>query len=141
VLDERRDELAVGLSVRSERVRRRVEVALEQDGGAVVERMCGLHVRVNPLDVEVERAEERRVGAERVDRRADVVHEAREGQLERADAPAHGLLRLVDFDVEPCAGELERAGEAVRPRPDDDGSHRRLRSAGPSDCPPRSTGS
>src|SRR5918994_7285777 len=117
------------------------EHGLEQDGGAVVEGMCGLHVGVNPIDVEVERAEERRLRAEWVDSRADVVHVAGQGQLERADAAADGLLRLVDLDVEPCAGELERAGEAVRPRPDDDGSHRRLRSAGPSDCPPRSTGS
>ncbi len=129
------------VSVHAEAVGGRVEVALEQDRGAVVERMRSLCVRLDPLDVEVERAEERRVRAERVDRGADVVHEPGQGQLERADAAAESLVRLVDVDVEPRARQLERAGEAVRARADDDRPHRRLRSAGPSDWPPRSTGS
>ena len=141
VLDERADQRAVGVTVLAEPLRSGVEVALEHHRSAVVERVRGLRVRLHPLDVEVERAEERRVRAERLDRRAHVVHEAGQRQLARADAAAERVLRLVDLDVEPGACQLERSGEAVRARPDDDRFHRRLRSAGPSDWPPRSTGS
>src|SRR5213078_3140327 len=57
--------------------------------------------------------------------------------------PAADLrLYLVDYDFEPGSRERDRSGEPVRPRADDDGFHARSeRKAGPSACPPRSTGS
>jgi hypothetical protein len=78
--------------------------------------------RLDPLDIEVERAKERRRGRERMDRRADVVTEARKGQLERARPAADRVLRLDDEDGASCLRECDRGGEAVRACADDDGA-------------------
>jgi len=60
-----------------------------------------------------------------VDRRADVVHEARQGQLGGARPAAKGLLRFSDEHALAGPGERDRRDEAVRPRPDDDSVVRR----------------
>ena len=113
LLDERRQQLAVRARVRSERVRRRADVELEHDGRLVVERMRDLRRRVHPLDRELEPAEERRVLAHRVDRRADVVHEPRQRQLERARASADRLLLLVHGHVDAGFRERDRGAQPV----------------------------
>ena len=75
---------------------------------------------LEPVRRERERAKERRAGDERVDRRAQVVDEARERQLARPDAAARLLGGLEDLDLEPLARELDRGGEPVGARADDD---------------------
>ena len=76
---ERRDQTAVRSAVRAEPRRGRIHGALEDHGGAVVERMRERRVRLDPLEavlVQRESVEERRHQGERMDRGADVVHEA-----------------------------------------------------------------
>jgi hypothetical protein len=53
-----------------------VEGAADEKGGTVVERMRERGRGLDPLQVEVERAEERRGSCEGMDRRADIVPEA-----------------------------------------------------------------
>ena len=77
--------------------------------------------RLDQLQVEVERPEERGCGSERMDRRADVMAETGKCQLGRACAAPDRLARLEDEDRTAGLGEGDRCGEAVRPRPDDDG--------------------
>jgi hypothetical protein len=112
-LDRRRDELLVLAPERP-------GGALHDEGGAVVERMRERGGRVDPFDVEPEGVEERRRRAERVDRGADVVSEARERQLQRPCAAADRLLRLEDEDGASGLREGDGGGEPVRPRADDD---------------------
>jgi hypothetical protein len=76
--------------------------------------------RFDPLDLEVEGAEERRRRSERMDRRADVVPEPWQRQLERARAAPDRVLRLDDEDRSPRLGESDRRRKPVRARADDD---------------------
>ena len=70
--------------------------------------------------------EERRSSRERMDRGADVVHEAGLGQLCRAGPSAERLRPLHDEHRAARACHRDRRGQAVRARPDDDGvRHRR----------------
>jgi hypothetical protein len=140
VLDERRDELTVRATVSAELLHGRVDVALERDGGPVVERMRRRRIGVNPLQRQLELAEERRVLGHRMDRGADVVHEARQRELLRVHAAADRLLLLVDDDVQAGAGEHDGGREPVRSGTDDGRPHRSVRSAGARACPPSSTG-
>ena len=80
IAGERCEESPPASVVLAQRRHLRVRRALEQRCGPVVERMRERRGRLDPLDAvlrERQRAEERRRDAERVDRRADVVHEAR----------------------------------------------------------------
>ncbi len=84
------------------------------------ERSLGL----DPLDavlLERHRSQERRADAERVNRGADVVTEAREGQLGGPRAAADRGRRLEDEDGAAGPREHDRGRQAVRPRTDDDG--------------------
>jgi hypothetical protein len=99
----------------------RVGGAADEQGGAVVERMRERRGRLDPVDVELERPEERRRGAERVDGRADVVPKAGERQLGRARAAADAVLRLEDEDRASGLRQSDRGGEPVRAGADDDG--------------------
>jgi hypothetical protein len=94
---------------------------VHQQRGAVVERMRERRGRLDQLDVEVERVEERGDGRKGVDRRANVMAEARERQLGGACAASDRVARLEDEDRAAGLGEGDRGGEAVRPRADDDG--------------------
>jgi hypothetical protein len=99
----------------------RVGGAADEQGGAVVERMRERGGRLDPVDVELERPEERRRDAERVDGRADVVPEAGERELGRARAAADAVLRLEDEDRASGLRESDRGGKPVRAGADDDG--------------------
>jgi hypothetical protein len=77
--------------------------------------------RLDQVELEVERPEERRCGGERVNRRADVVTEAGECELGSARPTADGVARLEDANRAPGLGEGDRGGEAVRACADDDG--------------------
>ena len=67
---------------------------------------------------EVERSEERRGDRRRVDRRAEVMDEARQGQLGGSGAAAGRFGGLVDPDgnARPGQGRSQRRGRSVRPR-------------------------
>ena len=113
-LDRRRDELRV-LAPEGR------GGTLDDEGGAVVERVRERGGRVDPFDVEPEGVEERRRRAERVNRGADVVSEARERQLQGPCAAADRVLRLEDEDGASGLRQGDGGGEPVRARADDDG--------------------
>ena len=94
--------------------------ALDEEGRPVVERVRERGRRFDPVDVEVERAEERRRDCERVNRRADVVPEAGECQLGGAGAAADGVLRLDDEDGASGLRQGDGGREPVRAGADDD---------------------
>jgi hypothetical protein len=100
--------------------RSHLDAALDGERRPVVEGMGELNRRLDPVDLEPEPSEGRRDDRERMDRRADVVAEARDRQLLGARAAADGALLLVDHDLEPGAGEHARGGEPVGPGADDD---------------------
>jgi hypothetical protein len=76
---------------------------------------------VDQVELEVERAEERRCGGEWVDGRTDVVTEAGKRELGSAGPAADGVACLDDEDGPPGLGKGDRCGEAVRACADDDG--------------------
>jgi hypothetical protein len=119
---ERPDQAPVGVRISPELRRRLVDAPRDERRLVVVERMRETGRRLDPLEVEVERAEARGRAAERVDRRADVVQEARQRQLVGSQAAADLRSRLVHDDVDACARERDRGGKPVRPRSDDDGA-------------------
>src|SRR5437016_7670775 len=75
---------------------------------------------LKPVIFERQALEEGRASREWMDRRAEVVQEARKGELGRSGASAERLLSLQDEHRAACASNLDRSGEAVRPRTDDD---------------------
>jgi hypothetical protein len=77
--------------------------------------------RLDQVELELERAEERGGEDRRMDRGADVVSKSRERQLRSARSSADRLLRLDESDGAPRLSKRDRSGEAVRPRPDDNG--------------------
>jgi hypothetical protein len=83
--------------------------------------MCDRDGRLDQVDVELERAEERGGEENRMNRGADVVAKAWKRQLRGARPAADRLLRLDDADRAPGLRERDRGSKAVRPRPDDDG--------------------
>ena len=99
VLGERLDQAPVRLFVRIERRGGLGDRALEHDRRSVVERMGERRIRLHEVEAvrrERQLAEDRRSGEERVDRRADVVDEARERELVGVSAAAGRFLRLPD---------------------------------------------
>ena len=70
---------------------------------------------------QVERPHRRRGEAERVHRRAEVVHEPGKRQLLAAQAAAGLLGRFEHEHPQPSFGERDRGDESVRPGADDDG--------------------
>ena len=69
---------------------------------------------------QVDRLEERRDAAERVDRRAAVVDEAGQRQLLRPEPAADAVRHLDDIHRMTGPGEADRCGEPVGAAPDDD---------------------
>ena len=122
--DERRERLPVCVGVGTEPRRRRVDVALDEDRRPVVERVADAVRRLDPAQAvlgEVQLGEERRGPAERMDRAAHVVDEARERALGRAGAAAHGLRPLEERDRMTGFRELDRGRQAVGPAAHDHG--------------------
>ncbi len=114
-LDQRADQSPVRELVAAEPRRRCQQAVLEQDGRPIVERMGRRRTRLDPLDVELERPEERRSQTERVDRRADVVDESRQRQLGRPQAAAELLRGFVNLDLQAGSSQRDRRRETVRP--------------------------
>ena len=102
---------------------RRVDVAKEDAGAALGQRVRVARGRVHPAQaVALERpsGEDRRGRRRRIDRREDVVAEARQGELLGGHRAARAVGRLEDGDVAPRLGQRDRGREPVRPRADDD---------------------
>ena len=95
-------------------------VAADEECGAVVEGVRQRGRRLDPLDVEIERVEERGCDRERMDRGAHVVTESRKCQLRRARSTADCFPRFEDEDGTFRLRERDRGREPVRPGADDD---------------------
>ncbi len=98
--------------------------ALQYDCRAVVQGMSQRNRRFNPMEaiaVQRQTQEETRRSGKRMDRRTDVMPEARQRQLSGACSPADGR-RCFDHEHR-FAGPRQRDGrrQAVRSRADDDG--------------------
>ena len=136
---ERLDQPAVALAVLAEPGRGGGERALEHDRVRAVERVRERRVGLDPLHavpLQRQRLQERRRDAERMDRRADVVPEARQCELLGAQAAADLLRALEHEHADTGPREHDRGSEPVRPGADDDciGRHERklaIREAGP----------
>ena len=121
VAHQRRHQPAVGGPVRPERGRGRVERAVEYGRRPAVQGVGERQLRVDPrqaVPLQRQGAEERRADGQRVDRRTDVMHEARQRQFLRARAAADGVLRLEHGHGAPGAGQGDRGAEAVGARTD-----------------------
>jgi len=114
-IGERTDQPLVCELVPAEAGRRLRQALLEQDGAPVVERVSRRRVGVDPVDAELESPKKRRRERKRMDGRADVVDEARERQLGRAQATAELLVGLVNLDLQAGPRERDRSREPVRP--------------------------
>ena len=93
-------------------------------GGPVVEGVREVHLGPAPLEavaLEVQRAEERGADRHGVDRRADVVDQARDGQLLAARAAADRRFGLEHGDADSLASQRRRGGQPVGAGADDDG--------------------
>ena len=111
------DEGAIRRAVAAERAAGRVEVALEERGRCIVERMRERDARMNPLEaepVERQRRQERRSDAERVHRGADVMHEARFGERLAPRSAAERRFALEHEHREARARDGDRRGQSVR---------------------------
>jgi hypothetical protein len=71
--------------------------------------------------LELQGADRRRRDGQRVERREEIVHEARLDELGGLDRPAGLLLGLEDVDAPTGVDQVVCGDEAVRPRPDHDG--------------------
>jgi hypothetical protein len=111
------------LAVRAEAGAGRLDRSLEQDG-VVVERVGNRYGRLDPSQpLAIERQRAHRFGdrSEGVDRRTDVVDEARFGELGAAGSAAWRRLPFEDQHAPPAAGDRDGGDEPVRTRTDDDG--------------------
>jgi hypothetical protein len=78
--------------------------------------MRQLDRRLDPIEAipsEWQRAEERRGSGERMDRRADIVNEARQRQICRAHAAANRRLRFIDDNLSSRLTDDDRSSEAI----------------------------
>jgi hypothetical protein len=113
--DEGLEEIPVRVAVRAKVSNCVVERAPCERGRPVVQRMCDCDGRLDQVDLELERAEERGGEEGRMDRGADVVTKAGKRQLRGARPPADRLLRLDDAYRAPRLSEGDRGSKAVRP--------------------------
>ncbi len=116
---ERPHELEVGLPVDAERRRGFGDRAGQHGGGSVRERVGDRQVRLDPgQPVPFERPGPQGRGSrpERVDGRAGVVPEARQGQFLGPGPAADGVRTLVHHDAQAGLGQRDRRGQPVRPR-------------------------
>ena len=118
--DQRLEEIDVCLAVPSELRCRAFERTPYERGRPVVQRMCDRDGRLDQVDFELERPEERGGEENRVDRGADVVAKAGKRQLSSARPAADSLLCLDDANGAPGLSECDRGSKAVRPRSNDD---------------------
>ena len=100
------------------------EIALQDDGGAVVEWVGERRGRVDPLEAVVREgqgSEEGRAGGHGMDCGAEVVVEAGEGEIHGADRAAEGGFGFEELDLEAGLREHDGGGKAVGACADDAG--------------------
>ena len=76
--------------------------------------------RLDQIEVELQRAEERGGRESRMDCGANVVPKSGKRQLRGACAASDGLVGLDNANGSPGLSERDRSSKAVRPCPDDD---------------------
>ena len=116
-VDDRPDQPPVGGRVILQLGRRALDRSMNDGARPIVEGVREHRSRLDPFEAvrfERQRAKERRLGRERMNRRADVVHEARQSQLCRANAAAEGRLGFENDDLAAGLRDDDRRGEAVR---------------------------
>jgi hypothetical protein len=121
---ERLQEAAPAFAIATENRFGVAEIALESDGGAIVERMREGRRRVNPLEAmfpQWQRRKKWRARGERVDRGAKVVVNAREGELESARGSFGLRLSFENVDGRGALRKDNGRGQAVGSRTDDTG--------------------
>ena len=104
MLDERLHKFEPGSAVRTERLSGCIEIAIEQDCGAVIERLRERGGRLNPREamvVQRQRREERRAHGEGMHGRSEVVDEAGERQFHGARGATGSCFgfEYVDFEA------------------------------------------
>src|SRR6266849_2573925 len=129
VIGERLHKAAPAFPVRAEDGFGLAEVALEDYGGAIVERMGEWSGRVNPLQTvsrQRQRRKKRGAGREWMDGGAEIVEEAWQREFEGARRAACLRLRLDDINVDAALRESDGGGQAVRSGANDTGAARAL---------------
>ena len=119
--DERFKKATVDPSVAAERGDRLIHVAVKRSSVPIIERVCDCDFGFDPFKPEAfqrQQVEERRAGAERMNRRADIVDEARPRQLRRAHPAADCVVRFQHKHRKPGARTRDRRRQPVRPGAD-----------------------
>ena len=123
IIDKRSHQRAPGIRVLPKTVRSRIYRPFDRDGSAVVEWMGEWGIRVDDLDAEPRQRQALEEGGcqrQRVDRRADIVPEAGQGELSSPYTTADRLHRLDDQHRQPTLRKGDRRRQPVRAGPDDD---------------------
>ena len=122
IVDEGLDEAAPCFGVGAEFPVLIGEIAMEEDGGAIIEWVREWEVTVDPLKAVIGKrqcCEEGRCGGHGVNRRAEVVQEAGQGERERARAATGNVFGLEDFDGDAGLCEGDGSGKTVGAGADD----------------------
>ena len=122
VRGRRPEKPAPGAPVLAQPRRRLLDRADHRRGAAVVERVRQVDLRPAPLEpvlLQLQRAQEGRCRRHRLPRRADVVDDSRDRQFRAAGAAADRLGRLQHRHLDARLGQRHRAGEPVGARADD----------------------
>src|SRR5918995_143137 len=101
-----------------------VNRSLKHDHCAVIERMRERRRRLNPFEtvlIERKRAKKRRANRERINGRAYVVHETRQGELAETNAAAGVLWGFKNSDSPAVLRQGDGGGKPVRSRADNYG--------------------
>ena len=119
----RADQAGVALAILSQGGRSRGHVAADERRRPVVERVSDGDRRLDPLQAVLSQGQLGEDGgrsAQRMDRGADVVQEAGEGQCRGSRASADGGFGLQHQDAASGAGQRDGGRQPVRPGPDHD---------------------
>jgi hypothetical protein len=132
ILHDPTDHTAIGIRVAVEPARGALDIAMDRGRRTPVQRMREHHRRLDPLETELrqrQRLKQRRRDAERMDGRAEVVHEPGQRQLPGSRAAADGRFGLEDDDLATGLGNHNCRGEPIGAGADDDGVGHMMQSA------------
>ena len=116
VLHQRRDQFSPGLAIGSEHFYGGLQIALQGDRGAVIERMGERRGRVNPrqpIIAQRQRREKGRGGGHGMHGGAEVVLKARQGELHGPGSSAGLLLGFEDLHLQPRLREHDGGSQPV----------------------------
>src|SRR6516165_4796399 len=109
------------MAIRTKFSRCGFDVSLEHNGRAIIERMGERRRRVNPFEsviLERQFGKEGRTCGQRIHGRAEVMHEAREGQLQAASRTAGDWLGFEYIHLQPGLRKHDCGSEPIRARSD-----------------------